>query len=164
MLISHKHRFLFVHVPKTAGSSIARALQPLSDAPDQRRANRLLPKLGVPVNWLPVRWRYGRKHTTAQQMKEIFSARVFDEYFKFAFVRNPWDMMVSYYHFLMASPEHHRFAAVQKLGGFREYLKYEIHRGVVSQSHHLCNESGSVLVDYIGRFDPKDIHLNYLVD
>jgi hypothetical protein len=118
--------------------------------------SRLLSRLGVPVTWLPARWRNGRKHTTALEMRELFPARIFDGYFKFAFVRNPWDYMVSYYHFLSTTPEHHRFPEIRELGGFRDYLKYEMRRGVVSQSRHLCDGSGKVLVDYVGRFESLD--------
>jgi len=153
MLVSHQHRFLFIHVPKTAGTSIEHALQPLSDTPDQRRASRTLSRLGVPVAWRPIRWRNGRKHTTALEMRHLFTRRVFDKYFKFAFVRNPWDYMVSYYHFLSTNPEHHRFAEIRKLESFSDYLKYEMRRGEVSQSRILCDEAGNLLVDYIGRFE-----------
>lgn len=37
MLVSHSHRFVFVHIPKTAGTSITQILEPYCEkAPDNR--------------------------------------------------------------------------------------------------------------------------------
>jgi hypothetical protein len=39
MLLSRKHRFIFIHIYKTAGSSIRAALRPLAADPSQIRAS-----------------------------------------------------------------------------------------------------------------------------
>ena len=154
MLVSHAHRFLFVHVPKTAGTSVTTALAPFCHHPEQAPVNRLLACAGINVNWLgPLDWRRGRKHTTANQMRQVFPRRVYDSYFKFAFVRNPWDLMVSYYHYIKANAEHHRQSRVAGLRCFGDYIKYEIRRNTISQSGCLTDRSGELLVDYVGRFE-----------
>ena len=50
MLISHRRRFIFVHVPKTAGQSVAAAFRPYADHPEQYLVNRLLGSLAYPLN------------------------------------------------------------------------------------------------------------------
>jgi chondroitin 4-sulfotransferase 11 len=74
MLISTEKKFLFIHIQKTAGSSLARLLK--SQAPDTR------PFLGQHDHAL-----WAKKHLASQ----------WNEYYKFAFVRNPWDRLVSWY-------------------------------------------------------------------
>ena len=65
-------RSIFVHIPKAAGVSITRSLY----------------------------GNLGGGHTTIRQYQLIFSAADFYEYFKFTFVRNPWDRLFSAYTFL----------------------------------------------------------------
>ena len=155
MLISHKKKFIFVHVPKTAGSSLTSALQSFCHQPKDEAINRLLSKIGVNTNWFGpyLNAKYGRKHTTAQQIKLIYPAEVFNDYYKFAFVRNPWDTMVSYYHFLHSNPDCHRNQKVKSLDGFKQYLEYEIKRDKYHQTRYLTDNNGELLVDYIGRFE-----------
>jgi len=73
MLISHNHKLLFVHLQKTGGETVSKLLA--ETVPD---LDRLEPK-----------------HKFARQGRE--EVRGWDEYFKFAFVRNPWDRLVSWY-------------------------------------------------------------------
>lgn len=69
-LISEERKFIFIHIGKTAGQSMVRGvfLKYIKDAVNS-------PYLDYPI-----------------------SSNVWDDYFKFTFVRNPWDRMVSCYH------------------------------------------------------------------
>lgn len=155
MLISHKYKFVFVHVPNTAGTSITSALQPYCDKPKDVLFNRMLSTVGINVNWFigSVTWRRGRKHTTASQVKIMLPEYYFDEYFKFAYVRNPWALLVSYYHFIKGDKAAKRSSRINNMSGFDEYLHYEIKRNKFSQSNFLVDSKGSLLVDYVGRFE-----------
>jgi hypothetical protein len=73
-MISDQHRFIFVHINKTGGTSIEKVFNPQADQED------------VP-----------HKHGSASFYQRKFP-RHFREYFKFSFVRNPWDWLVSRYH------------------------------------------------------------------
>ena len=123
----------------------------------------MLSSVGFNVNWFgPVAWRRGRKHTTAGQMQRMYPIGLFQEYYKFAFVRNPWDLMVSYYHYLQSRSGHHRSAKVQSLGSFEEYLAYEIKRDKISQTRFLTDPNGELLVDYVGCFESLAEHFNVI--
>jgi len=84
-MISHKHRFIFIHIPKTGGTSIEEALR------DET------------CQLLPGEWDRGRvrhtplNHLTLQEVADyaILTPAQFKSYFKFCFVRNPWDRLVS---------------------------------------------------------------------
>ena len=132
MLISHRHRFAFIHVPKTAGSSVVHALWGHADHTEDYWANRWLARIGIRVNhYAPYRQRKFRPHTSAEMLRRNLPAEVYDSLFSFAFVRNPWDLMVSYYHFLRDAkghPQHfsHRRRRTARLADFESYLRYEI--------------------------------------
>ncbi|WP_448570995.1 sulfotransferase family 2 domain-containing protein [Trichothermofontia sp.] len=68
------HRCIFFHIPKAAGISVAKSL------------------FGS----------LGGGHVTAQRVVIIFSQHEFESYFKFTFVRNPWDRLLSAYNYIKA--------------------------------------------------------------
>lgn len=154
MLISHTNQFLFVHIPRTGGASIAIALAPYADSAKHYLINRLLNCVGVHVNhYGPERMRRFRTHSSASVIRRHLSAETFGSLFKFTIVRNPWDRFVSYYHYVTNQKDHRRFHRVSSLTGFKEYLRYEVARGKVSQRSMLVDKSGRLLVDCVGRFE-----------
>ncbi len=154
MLISHRHRFAFIHVPKTAGSSVAFALWSHADHSDRFWMNRGLAVVGIHVNhYAPYRLKKFRTHTSAAILQRQLPADVFAGLFKFTFVRNPWDLLVSSYHYLLASAGHHRRRAADRSRSFADYAAYEIRRGKMSQSDLLTDRGGRLLVDFVGRFE-----------
>jgi hypothetical protein len=82
MRISHKHKFVFIAIPKTASSTIRNAVDEYSDI-------RSVGDTTSPYHW----------HIKARDLKKHFKNKGWnwDEYFKFCFVRNPWDRLVSLY-------------------------------------------------------------------
>ncbi len=156
MLLSDSHSFLFVHIPKNAGSSINQALCPWALAPEQRLANRLLAALGVKVNhYGPWRGRRFRRHSTAQLLRDHLPTDVWQRLFKFAFVRNPWDRLVSQYKYILQVPAHHRHRLVQKMT-FAEFADYWTGGGYASQTAFVTDSTGTVIVDFIGRCENID--------
>lgn len=83
-LISHKHKCIFVHISKTGGTSLEHALF-------QSEGIDITDMLTDDNNI-----EYPEKHLSAVQYRET-NPDIFNEYFKFAIVRNPWDRLVSNY-------------------------------------------------------------------
>jgi hypothetical protein len=166
VLLSYRHRFAFVHVPKTGGTSVCYALWPHADHPDHYWANRWLARCGIRVNHLaPPGLQKFRTHTPAATLRGVLPAHTFDGLFKFAFVRNPWDLLVSYYGFLRKPdttglhPSHRRrFAA--RLPDFEAYVRYEMRRRKISQTRMLTDASGRLLVDFVGRYESLAAHFD----
>lgn len=157
MLWSLKHQFLFVHVPKAAGTSVRNVLQPFSLDPREHWLNRALDRVGIHVNrWGPFPYLRFRIHDSIRVAQRHLPPEIFARLFKFAFVRNPWDTMVSLYSYIRARPDHHRHCIVRKLANFEAFVDYELRRGIARQVDFLTDESGSLLVDFVGRFE----HLN----
>jgi len=165
MLVSSQQKFLFVHIPKSAGTSVTAALKSFSDKPEEVWINRLLAKIGINVNWVgPFHWVRGRKHSTARQMQVMYSNSVFDDYYKFAFVRNPWALLVSYYHYIKSNQHHHRSKKINNIDSFESYIHYEIKRNKINQSRFVTDSFGNDLVDFVGRFESLENDLGVILE
>lgn len=116
MILSHGRRYIFIHIPKTGGTSLALALEAramkddmmLGDTPKARKRRRRLS--GVSTS--------GRlwKHATLADLDGLVSLAELDGLFAFTLVRNPWDRVVSYYHWLQdQSFDHPAVALAQSL-------------------------------------------------
>lgn len=145
-MISHRHRCIFIHVPKTAGKS----LLTLFGLPVMGRDYRgELEHIEDPYDHIPVTRYAGRPY--------------FDEYFKFAIVRNPWDRVVSAFHYLDAGGANALDARFRQEhlaeyeGDFARFVddlpRVLKTRHFMPQTRLVCDEDGRILVDYLGRFE-----------
>jgi hypothetical protein len=121
MIISRGRSYAFVHIPKTGGTSMALALEAramkddimLGDTPKAlKRRGRVKGVLTRGRLW---------KHATLADIDGLVSTAELAEMFTFTLVRNPWDRMVSYYHWLLEQTFDHpavRLAKAQDFAGF----------------------------------------------
>ena len=148
-MISHRYRCIFVHVPKAAGQSIERFFLALHGLSWENRAPLLLRRNDVPAQG-PERLAhlYAPEYVTCGHIGEA----EFDRYFKFAFVRNPWDRLVSEY----------RFRGGRRIGSFRRFVLDPVQevdpyqdawRHLVPQVRYLHDRTGRLCVDFVGRFE-----------
>jgi hypothetical protein len=157
MLLSNRYNFLYVHIAKTGGTSVRAALRSL-----QRRdpyyiaqfiASRLSHLTGHRIaSKLP-------RHAKIICAQEMLPQEFFNGLFKFAFVRNPWDLQVSSYHHLKRERPHllegqESFEAFtrRKLDPARLY-QYHLDTAITLQSDYLVDLHGRVLTDFIGRYE-----------
>ena len=92
MIVSHLHRFIFVAVPKTGTHSVRQALR-AHMGPDDMEQARLFVEKQFPI---PELARLGHGHLSFQDVRPHLGEAAFAGYFKFAFVRNPFDRFISY--------------------------------------------------------------------
>lgn len=159
MLISHSHRFIFIHTAKTGGMSIRQVLAPLCEEPARFRTPRPRPEVDGRANPLYVAWQSLLLHAPARAAaRELPEA--FDAYLTFAFVRNPWDWQVSMYHFILREPTSRTHEEVKALGSFEAYLRWIVEarapypKGIPKrQSDMLTGDDGRLLVDVVGRYE-----------
>jgi len=75
----------------------------------------------------------------------------FDEYFKFSFVRNPWDRTVSIYkYFGWDRYVDFKKFVVKKL---QNHVWRDNYWFVGPQSDFVCNQRGDIMVDFLGKFE-----------
>lgn len=122
MIISPGRNYIFVHIPKTGGTALALALEAraqagdilIGDTPKARRRRARL-------KGLQVRGRLW-KHSTLSDIDGLVSAEQAAAAFTFTLVRNPWDRMVSYYHWLRGQDFDHPAVHLAKDRDFAGFL------------------------------------------
>jgi hypothetical protein len=150
-MISHPHKCIFVHIPKCGGSSIEDVIWPVSE---RTEANLWMGFVESMQNKYQTG---GLQHLLARQIRQEVGHETFANYFKFAFVRNPWDRAASQFSYTMQSrPDLRQFASIGENASFEEYLDRigrTKHVQWEKQVEFVHDETGQLLVDYVGRFE-----------
>ena len=121
-MILHQYKAIHVHIPKCAGQSIEKA--------------------------------FGKRigqHFHRRKAIKAFGLSKWDNYFKFAFVRNPWDRFVSLYHYRSKYQKSHirgRSFKTCMMKMFNEYPP-RVHQ----QNFWVMDAQDKPIVDFIGRFE-----------
>nr|WP_209262342.1 sulfotransferase family 2 domain-containing protein [Thiorhodococcus minor] len=156
-MLSPKYQFLFVHIAKTGGTSVRAALERLRWRDPwyypMFLCSRLSHLSGHRIaSKLP-------RHAKVVAAKELLPREYFKGLFKFAFVRNPWDLQVSSFHHIRRERPHYlggheTFEAFLrwKLDPDRPY-QYHVDTSITLQTDYLIDLSGELVVDYIGRYE-----------
>jgi len=133
-MICERHRCVFIHVPKTAGTSLSISLGWIAEDSET----------------------YGsHDHRTVAEYRAAMNPEAFQSYFKFAFVRNPWDRAVSWYKNLVEDPfQSARFGIGAGACTFAEYISEHSNSWTLRpQLDWLRDESGTLTVDFVGRYE-----------
>ncbi|MES9835022.1 MAG: sulfotransferase family 2 domain-containing protein [Candidatus Thiodiazotropha sp.] len=164
MLLSVKYNFLFVHIAKTGGTSVRAALQSLRWRDPWYYPMYLCSRLSHLSGH-----RLGSKfprHSRIVAAREMLPEPFFEQLFKFAIVRNPWDLQVSSYHHIRRERPH-LIAHIEdfdhfirwKLDPERPY-QYHVDTSIQSQLDYLVDLQGKILVDFIGHYETLDRDFN----
>lgn len=96
MIISYKHNFIFLKTRKSGSSSIQYALAAVCGSNDIIVGDDTIQGTNVDTN---IQHSFTRdSHVSVRQLKLAMTQEKWASFFKFAFVRNPWDLVVSRYH------------------------------------------------------------------
>lgn len=101
------------------------------------------------------------KHISAKKLVDSIGKKIFDEYFTFSFVRNPWDWQVSLYNYMLAHSEHRDHKTVKSLGNFTNYVEWRYRGRIVNQAE-LLQINGKIELNFIGRFENLEKDFNEL--
>jgi hypothetical protein len=155
MIISHQHRFIFAAVPKTGTHSIRQALREHMSADDIEQVGLFVNKR-FPYEELAA-IRHG--HFSLAQVRPYLEKDAFDGYFKFAFVRNPFDRFVSYCAFMTRGGDLFERSPQKVMHHFLFVEPPEQH--ILFQPQHtvLTDPAGTLLTDMVGRVE--DMQASY---
>jgi hypothetical protein len=147
-VICGEYRCLFVHIPKTAGMSVEHVFLRLVGLTWETRAPLLLrgnddPRLGPP--------RLAHLKAGEYVARGYLTAEEFESHFKFSFVRNPWDRIVSEY----------KYRGYPVKIDFKTYLFKHLpppgwtdtYCHIIPQYDFLYDDAGKLLVDFVGRYE-----------
>ena len=152
MIVSRKHKFIYLGINKTATTSIENALSPYRNKYYHKylRIKHNIIHKGKPAF----------KHNPALNVKDLVGERIWNSYFSFTFVRNPWARTLSEY-------TGHRYDKSTSLKeGFTEWVlaggnwlaKNNTMKNFVS------DEDGKVIVDYIGKLENINEDMKIICD
>ena len=150
MIVCHEKRFIFIAVNKTASSSIHTAFR----------------EAGVPIDKVTARDPQDERlhHASARHIRELVGEEVWRSYFKFAFVRNPWDRLFSYYNYFRSSP----WVTVDDTGAriSPSFAKWIANGRYPRKSQRalVADDNGGIAVDYLGRFEYLESHFCTICD
>lgn len=149
MIISHKHRFIFFAVPKTATHASREALRQHL-GPDDWEQQVLFGKQSLPI---PEIAKLQHGHISTRQIKPHLAAEIWDTYFKFGFVRNPFDRYISTCFFLNRGNPNFATNAVSFMKRALTIPRFRRRILVQPQYEQLTDENGHVALDFVGRYE-----------
>lgn len=97
MIVSHRHRFIFAAVPKTGTHAVRQALRPHMGDEDIEQVALFVNRRFAWDDLAAIR----HGHLPLRHLRPYLGEEAFNTYFKFAFVRNPFDRFVSYCAFML---------------------------------------------------------------
>jgi len=146
MLFSRQRKFIFIHIQKTAGTSVESALA--SIAPDAIRRFEDLPACHDPLK---------NRHLFASDLRGYLDEETWNGFYKFAFVRNPWSRLVSWYRMCLDRPTTPFMRLVKREAPrFEDFLaltQWRAERTTFNQADYVTDAGGNLIVDFVGRFE-----------
>lgn len=151
-MISKLDNCLFVHIPKVAGQSIESVFLTRAGLQWSQREAFLLkpntnPEFGPPR----------LAHLMAKEYVELgyVTEQTFSQLYRFSFVRNPWQRILSEYLYRGYSCSFKQFLLKQfpKPNSDNYTTGEDLYRHVMPQAEFVCDGQGRLLVDFVGRFE-----------
>ena len=140
MLLSDSKEFIFFHLYKTAGTSLRHVLKPYCGLHES-------------------------KHYNVNGYLKNADKELYEKYFTFGFVRNPWDWQVSLYHYMLMDTHHFQHKLVSSFKSYEEYLDWRVHEDCKPQYIFFSennDEDSPITLDFMGRFETLHKDVDFL--
>ena len=150
-MISYDKCCIFIHIPKCGGTLIENIIWPHSE--DRIEANLWMGFISEYHNKYQTG---GLQHLLARQVREEVGLTIFQSFYKFAIVRNPWDRIASQFAYMQNRPDLMSFIGMQPETEFKTYLgliQKKQHVQWMPQTDFLLDHDGTLLVDRIGHLE-----------
>jgi hypothetical protein len=150
MIVSHRHRFIFAAVPKTGTHAVRQALREHLDDGDVEQVGLFVDKRFPWEDLAAIR----HGHLSLRQVRPYVGEEAFAGYFKFAFVRNPFDRFVSYCAFMLRGGDVFERQPREAMHHFLFVQPPEQHILFQPQASLLVDDDGRTpLADAVGRVE-----------
>jgi hypothetical protein len=179
MIISHKHQFIFIRIPKTASTSIEIELSricgpkdiitpisfkndPQNKVDDYKRPQKFKKDFRSlsASDWLRIILRkkpLNYQHAHAIQIRKLVGKDVWDHYFKFCFVRNPFDRAISLYYWTIKNWQNKH---PENLPEINDYILRLPESKLSTWSRYTIDNK--IAMDFIGRYENLNEDLAFI--
>lgn len=169
-MISHQYKCIFIHIPKTAGTSIEQKLGHFGElrrgVQDHRTISDIEP---VSISDIAQACIHRNSSLAIRRLKKAIKDRTtnfsacYKAYYKFSFVRNPWARVFSWYKNVMRDQVHQQRYNVDANCTFNDFLKNHMdQRQLNSQLFWIVDKSGNIPFDFIGKFEKLEEDFEYI--
>jgi len=138
-MIDHKHKFIFIHIPRTGGSSIESQF-----------------------DYIEGEGREKNKHWNIFDWEDHLSKETLGKYFKFSFVRNPWDLIISKYTSNWYNNRKRGMKIGKHMGKSLNFFLSNYKPAPWEHGDSFFDYIDPKQLDFIGRFENRTNDLNYV--
>lgn len=151
MIISHSKKFIFIHNYKVAGTSVTNNLN-IYDSRSFTSLNKI-DKLKILLGLYPkIYSKQFNGHIKAVELRDRLPEYIFDQYYKFGFVRNPWDWQVSLYSYAISLPTLPQHKLIKSMKSFDDYIEWRVNNDLHLQKDFFY-DGEQCLVNFIGKME-----------
>jgi hypothetical protein len=158
VILSPEKKFIFIHVPKAAGTSVHGALSHLDVFHSVRHGDGPARERRAIECGLPAAAAAFTQHTTAKTAIQVLGPEAYGSYYRFCFVRNPWDVAVSWFHYRFYNPQIDGHPEASAAGSFDAYVRRVLAgkdgaRFVGLQHPYVTDDAGRLAMTFVGRHE-----------
>ena len=160
MIFSGSRRFVFFAVPKTGTHAIREAIRPHLSESDWEQQLRF----GKQLSPLPEIAAVNHGHVSYRQLCDTLGVKAISDFFRFAFVRHPFDRFVSVCAFLARTDPSYEQDPTDWMK--RALLRPQFCKRVLVAPQHtlLCDETSNMTLDFIGRYESLQADFDTVCD
>jgi hypothetical protein len=166
-MISHELRCIFIHVPKTAGTSVERKLGHFQKLTRGVQDHRTLRDIQTFTFWDAINPNsdftgpYSRRKVIKAYLRSqynqaagLITKEQYRTYYKFSIVRNSWSRVLSWYKNVMLDDVHQKQLGISPGCSFKKFIiDYPNQWALKSQLFWLIDKRGRLPYDFIGSFE-----------
>ncbi|MEP6619816.1 MAG: sulfotransferase family 2 domain-containing protein [bacterium] len=160
MIVSFRHRFIFVAIPKTATHALRAALRPHLDTRDWEQCG-LFEQRRFPVVALA---EIGHGHITCRELYPFLLPDVWESCFRFCIVRDPCERFVSYCRFMNRDNGRMRDDPIGTMKRTLAWAADGQHVLFRPQHEFVTDEDGGLMVNYVGRVEALQMHFDRICE
>ena len=161
MLVSHRKRFIYTKTVKTAGTSVESYFEPYCMPEGEWEFSNAREEYVSPTGIIGYRGddKDARKsakwwnHMSAAAIRNQLGASVFDGYFKFCVIRNPFDKVVSAFHFFSAQSGQHASLLTLDRDSLKQQFELWVSNGKLAIDRNKYLIDNVISVDYFIRYE-----------